>query len=105
MTDMRFSQGFWTTAQGESIPYTRESCQILINDDIGNDYSLQITRWAKNTTIEISIVSGDVGADADKRWISEDIHRIAKLPHAEFDLQRNELIESAIEIANQLFGT
>jgi len=100
---MTFSQGFWTTDQGESIPYTRESCQLFINDDLGNYYSLQITKWAKNTTIEISIVSGDVGADADNRWISEDIHRIAKLPHAKFDLQRNELIKSAIEIANQMF--
>jgi hypothetical protein len=107
MTELQMtsSQGFSTTNEGKSIPYTRESCQILINDDFKNDYSLQITRWEKNTTIEILVVSGYVGADAEKRWIYEDIYRLEKLPHAEFDLQRNELIKRAIERANYIFGT
>ncbi len=97
--EMTSSEGFWTTKEGKSIPYTRESCQIIIDDDLGNDYYLQITKWRKNTTIEVSIVSGDVGADADKRWISERIYRLAKLHHAEFESRRDELIEKAIKLA------
>ena len=101
---MEQSQGFWTTDEGKSIPYTRESCQLIITDDDWNDYFLQITRWPKTTTIEISVVSGDEGFDAETRWSSEQIYRLAKFPHAEFDLRKDELIEKAIKLANKKFG-
>jgi hypothetical protein len=102
--EMVSSEGFWITDEGKSIPYTRESCPVIISDDDWNDYFLQITIWPKNTTIEISVVSGDEGFDAETRWSDEQIYRLAKLPHAEFELPRNELIKKAIELANEKFG-
>lgn len=98
------SQGTWTTDEGKSISYTRESCQLIISDDDWNDYFIQITRWPKTTSIEILVISGDEGFDAETRWSSEKIYRLDKLPHAEFEARRDELIEKAIEVANKNFG-
>jgi hypothetical protein len=41
--DILSEQGFWATKEGKSIPYARERCQLLIEDD-WNDYFLQITK-------------------------------------------------------------
>jgi len=99
--DISSEQGSWRTKEGKSIPYLRERCQLLIDDD-WNDYYLQITKWPKNTTIEISVISGDPGYDAESRWSKEQIYRLAKLSHTEFALQKSELIQDAIEFANNL---
>ena len=102
--DISSEQGSWKTKEGKSIPYLRERCQLLINDD-WNDYYLQITKWPKNTTIEISVISGDLGYDAESRWSKEQIYCLAKLSHTEFALRKSELIQDAIEYANNLFGS
>lgn len=94
-------QSSWTTKEGKSIPYTRERCQLLI-DDGWNDYYLQITKWPKNTTLEISVVSGDPGYDAESRWSKEQVYRLAKLSHTEFAKRKGELIQDAIDFANNL---
>ena len=99
--DISTENGSWTTKEGKLIPYTRRRCELLI-DDGWNDYYLQITKWPKNTTIEISVVSGDPGYDAESRWSKEQIYRLAKLSHTEFALQKSELIQDAIEFANNL---
>ena len=99
--DISSEQGSWRTKEGKSIPYLRERCQLLIDDD-WNDYYLQITKWPKNTTIEISVVSGDPGYDAESRWSKEQVYRLAKLSHTEFARRKAELIQDAIEFANNL---
>jgi len=99
--DISSEQGSWRTKEGKSIPYTRERCQLLIDDD-WNDYYLQITKWSKNTTIEIAVVSGDPGYDAESRWSNEQIYRLVKLPHRDFVKRQTELIQDAIDFANNL---
>ena len=99
--DISSEQGSWRTKEGKSIPYTRERCQLLIEDD-WNDYYLQITKWPKNTTIEIAVVSGDLGYDAESRWSNEQIYRLVKLPHRDFVKRQTELIQDAIDFANNL---
>jgi len=99
--DMSSEQRSWRTTEGKSIPYTRERCQLLIEDD-WNDYYLQITKWPKNTTIEIAVVSGDPGYDAESRWSNEQIYRLVKLPHRDFVKRQTELIQDAIDFANNL---
>jgi len=99
--DISSEQRSWRTTEGKSIPYTRERCQLLIEDD-WNDYYLQITKWPKNTTIEIAVVSGDPGYDAESRWSNEQIYRLVKLPHRDFVKRQTELIQDAIEFANNL---
>ena len=99
--DIFSEQGSWRTKEGKLIPYLKERCQLLI-DDGSNDYYLQITKWPKNTTIEISVVSGDPGYDAESRWSKEQVYRLAKLSHTEFARRKAELIQNAIEFANNL---
>ena len=99
--DISSEQGSWRTKERKSIPYTRERCQLLIDDD-WNDYYLQITKWPKNTTIEIAVVSGDPGYDAESRWSNEQIYRLVKLPHRDFVKRQTELIQDAIDFANNL---
>lgn len=99
--DISSEQGSWRTKKGKSIPYTRERCQLLIEDD-WNDYYLQITKWPKNTTIEIAVVSGDPGYDAESRWSNEQIYRLVKLPHRDFVKRQTELIQDALDFANNL---
>jgi len=99
--DISSEQGSWRTKEGKSIPYTRERCQLVIDDD-WNDYYLQITKWPKNTTIEIAVVSGDPGYDAESRWSTEQIYRLVKLPHRDFVKRQTELIQDAIDFANNL---
>jgi hypothetical protein len=99
--DISSEQGSWRTKEGKSIPYTRERCQLLIDDD-WNDYYLQITKWPKNTTIEIAVVSGHPGYDAESRWSNEQIYRLVKLPHRDFVKRQTELIQDAIDFANNL---
>ena len=99
--DISSEQGSWRTQEGKSIPYTRERCQLLIDDD-WNDYYLQITKWPKNTTIEIAVVSGDPGYDTESRWSNEQIYRLVKLPHRDFVKRQTELIQDAIDFANNL---
>lgn len=99
------SEGSWTTDEGKLIPYTRESCKLIISDDDWNDYFVQITRWSKNTTVEISVISRDEGFDAETRWSNQQIYSLAKLSHTEFAVRKTELIQDAIEYANNLFGS
>ena len=99
--DISSEQGSCRTKEGKSIPYKRERCQLLIDDD-WNDYYLQITKWPKNTTIEIAVVSGDPGYDAESRWSNEQIYRLVKLPHRDFVKRQTELIQDAIDFANNL---
>lgn len=99
--DISSEQGSWITKEGKSIPYTRERCQLLIEDD-WNDYYLQITKWPKNTTIEIAVVSGYPGYDAESRWSNEQINHLVKLPHRDFVKRQTELIQDAIDFANNL---
>ncbi len=99
--DISSEQGSWRTTEGKSIPYTIERCQLLIEDD-WNDYYLQITKWPKNTTIKIAVVSGDPGYDAESRWSNEQIYRLVKLPHRDFVKRQTELIQDAIDFANNL---
>jgi len=95
---MRKSEGVWLNDQGKSIPYTKESYDIT-NDELSN-YSIEVTKWSKNTTISISIVTSDKGIDDDweTRSLTESIHRLAKMPHSEFDSQKAELIARALEL-------
>jgi hypothetical protein len=95
-------KGVWETRDGKSIPYVRQSYQLTTDDD-GNDYFLLIMIWPKNTTIEISVVEKYpyfLDIDSETRCLDEKTHRIAKVTNAEFQLQKDELIEKAIEFVN-----
>jgi len=94
---MRESEGIWLNDQGKSISYTKEIYDVT-NDELSN-YSIEVTKWSKNTTISISIVTGDKGIDDEweTRSLTESIHRLAKMPHSEFDSQKAELIARAID--------
>ncbi|WP_333456822.1 hypothetical protein [Microcoleus sp. Pol10D4] len=48
------------------------------------------------------MVIGDPGYDAESRWSKEQVYRLAKLSHTEFARQKAELIQDAIEFANNL---
>ena len=103
MADFEIKHGTWESKDGKLIKYTKESCLLNSYDD-WNEYHLQITRWPKTTSIEIVVISGDEGYDSESRWSHSEIHRLTKLPHAEFDAQRDELIEKILKLANEEFG-
>lgn len=103
MTDFDTEQGIWESKNGKQIKYTRETCQLNSYDD-WNQYHLQITKWPQTTSIEIVVISGDRGYDAESAWVTSEVHRYVKLPHAEFDAQRDELIKKTLELANKQFG-
>jgi hypothetical protein len=50
------------------------------------------------------VISGDEGYDSESRWSHSEIHRLTKLPHAEFDAHRDELIQRILKLANEQFG-
>jgi hypothetical protein len=89
MADFEIKHGTWESKDGKLIKYTKESRQLNSYDD-WSEYHLQITRWPKTTSIEIVVISGDEGYDSESRWSHSEIHRLTKLPHAEFDAQRGQ---------------
>lgn len=95
--------GTWKSKDGKRVKYTKESYQLNSQDDF-NEYHLQITRWPKTTSIEIVVISGDEGYDSESRWSDSQIYRYIKLPHAEFEAKRDELIQKIVQLANQQFG-
>jgi len=103
--EMQQSKGVWTTDDDKSIPFVKESYAVI--SDEFNNYSIEITRWSKNTTIQISVVSGDRGIDDEweTRSVTEKIYNLAKLPHAEFDVEKAELIEKAINFIEELHSS
>ncbi|MEG4533383.1 hypothetical protein [Microcoleus sp. D2_18a_D3] len=103
MAEFEIKYGTWESKDGKLIKYTKESCQLNSYDD-WSEYHLQITRWPKTTSIEIVVISGDEGYDSESRWSNSTVYRYIKLPHAEFDAKRQELIQKVVELANQQFG-
>lgn len=103
MADFEIEHGTWESKDGKLIKYTKESCQLSSHDD-WSEYHLQITRWPKTTSIEIVVMSGDQGYDSESRWSRSEVHRLTKLPHAEFEAQRDQLIEKILKLANEQFG-
>ena len=93
----------WKAKDGKVIKYTKETHQLTTWED-WNEYHLQITKWPKNTSIEIVVLSGDEGYDSESRWSSSEVYRYVKMPHAEFEPRREELIRKVLELANQQFG-
>jgi hypothetical protein len=65
-----------------------------------SNYSIEVTKWSKNTTLSISSVTGDKGIDDEweTRSLTESIYRLAKMPHSEFDSQKAELIAQPIKL-------
>ncbi|MEG5043465.1 hypothetical protein [Microcoleus sp. B4-C1] len=96
------TKGVWVTNEGKRIPYTKETYQVT-NDECSS-YSVEITKWLKTTTISVSVVTGDKGIDDEweRRSLTQEIHRLAKLPHSEFDSCKLQLIVQAIEFAKSL---
>ena len=103
MADFDIEQGTWESKDGKLIKYTKESCLLNSYDD-WNEYHLQITRWPQTTSIEIVVLSGDEGYDSESRWSHSEIHRLTKLPHAEFAVRKDELIQEILRLANEKFG-
>ena len=103
MADFDIEQGTWESKDGKLIKYTKESCLLNSYDD-WNEYHLQITRWPQTTSIEIVVLSGDQGFDSESRWSHSEIHRLTKLPHAEFAVRKDELIQEILRLANEKFG-
>lgn len=101
--EFEVEHGTWSTKDGKLVKYTKESCK-LNSYDYYSEYYLQITTWAKTRSIEIVAISGDEGHDSESRWSHSQIHRLTKLPHAEFDEQRNELIKKILKLANEQIG-
>ncbi|WP_445245754.1 hypothetical protein [Microcoleus sp. OTE_8_concoct_300] len=95
--------GTWKSKDGKLVKYTKENYRLNSQDDF-NEYHLQITRWPKTTSIEIVVMSGDEGDDYENRWSDSTVYRYVKLPHAEFEAKRDELIQKVVELANQQFG-
>lgn len=103
MIDFDTEQGVWKSKDGKPIKYTRETRQLNSHDD-WNQYHLQITRWPQTISIEIVVISGDRGYDTESAWVASEVYRYVKLPHAEFDIQRDKLIKKTLELANKQFG-
>ena len=103
MADFEIKHGTWESKDGKLIKYTKESRQLNSYDD-WSEYHLQITRWPKTTSIEIVVISGDEGYDSESRWSHSEIHRLTKLPHAEFAVRKDELIQEILRLANEQFG-
>ena len=103
MEEFDIEHGTWESKDGKLVKYTKESYQLNSQDDF-NEYHLQITRWPKTTSIEIVVISGDEGYDSESRWSDSQIFRYIKLPHAEFEAKRDELIQKIVQLANQQFG-
>jgi hypothetical protein len=103
MADFEIKHGTWESKDGKLIKYTKESCRLNSYDD-WNEYHLQITRWPQTTSIEIVVISGDEGYDSESRWSHSEIYRLTKLPHAEFNAQRDALIQKIFRLANEEFG-
>ena len=103
MADFEIKHGTWESKDGKLIKYTKESRQLNSHDD-WSEYHLQITRWPKTTSIEIVVISGDEGYDSESRWSHSEIHRLTKLPHAEFAVRKDELIQEILRLANKQFG-
>ena len=103
MLEFDIEHGTWESKDGKLVKYTKESYQLNSQDDF-NEYHLQITRWPKTTSIEIVVISGDQGYDSESRWSHSEIHRLTKLPHAEFNAQRDGLIQKILRLANEQFG-
>ena len=103
MAEFDIEHGTWKSKDGKLVKYTKESRQLNSHDD-WSEYHLQITRWPKTTSIEIVILSGDEGFDSESLWSHSEVHRLTKLPHAEFDAQRDELIQRILKLANEEFG-
>ncbi|MEG4087638.1 hypothetical protein [Microcoleus sp. POL10_C6] len=61
----------WQAKDGKVIKYTKETHQLTTWED-WNEYHLQITKWPKNTSIEIVVLSGDEGYDSESRWSSSE---------------------------------
>ncbi|MEG4350274.1 hypothetical protein QUA74_11080 [Microcoleus sp. LAD1_D3] len=103
MLEFDIENGTWTGKDGKLVKYTKETRQLSSHDD-WSEYHLQITRWPKTTSIEIVVMSGDQGYDSESRWSRSEVHRLTKLPHAEFEAQRDQLIEKILKLANEQFG-
>ncbi|MEG4047335.1 hypothetical protein [Microcoleus sp. Pol17_C1] len=103
MLDFDRENGTWTGKDGKLVKYTKETRQLNSHDD-WSEYHLQITKWPKTTSIEIVVMSGDQGYDSESRWSRSEVHRLIKLPHAEFEAQRDQLIEKILKLANEQFG-
>ena len=101
--EFEVENGTWLTKEGKLVKYTKESCQLNSYDDY-SEYYLQITTWPKTRSIEIVVISGDEGHDSESRWSHSRIYRLTKLPHAQFDEQRDELIEKILKLANEQIG-
>jgi len=103
-TQLRFSkpqQKTWKAPDGKSIPYTQT--EAYLGNDGWTDWSITISVWLHNTSLEVVSVCGEcTGDEASDHWVSITPTRIAKLPHAEFALRRQELIQKAIEISYRL---
>lgn len=100
--------GTWKSKNGKLVKYTRESYQLNNSQDDYGEYYLQITKWPKTTSVEIVMIVKEEGHDTESQWSNSKFHRYikrcVKLPHAEFEAKRDELIRNALQLANQEFG-
>ena len=82
----------WESPDGKKIPFIRFSKFIFPGNDDMNSYHIAITIWSKNISIEIIQSCSEHDSE---QWATTKIHRIAKVPHAEFIERSNELIQQA----------
>lgn len=102
---MNKSQGIWKSPEGKLISYVRETSQLLFDTNDFTNYFLQITKWSKNTSIEILEIFSIDSFDVENIHVEEIIYHFCKLPHNEFEAQRDELIVQAIALADRKFNS
>ena len=102
---MNKSQGIWKSPEGKLIPYVRETSQPLFDTSDFTNYFLQITKWSKNTSIEILEIFSINSFDVEDIHVEETIYHFCKLPHNEFEAQRDKLIVQAIALADKKFNS
>lgn len=102
MPNFIVKESSWETKNGKVIRYRKETCKLNSYDD-RYEYHLQITRWPRNTSIDIVIIDTEE-EDCYKRCVDSEIFRLSKLPHAKFELQRDELIQKILRLGNEKFG-
>ena len=96
----------WESPEGKLIPYLRFSKFIMPENNDFDRYHIAFTIWAKNVSVEIIESCGECGPeiDSDERWAMIKIYRIAKVPHAEFIANSDELIQKAYRILYEKFN-
>lgn len=95
----------WRSPEGKKIPYRKFSRWIEPENNDFDSYTISVSVWPKNVSVEITESCGECGAETDSedRWAMIQAFRVAKVPHSVFLERSEDLIKLAYGVLERDF--